>query len=429
MKANIPETDRKRVVIVGGGFGGLKLARLLAESEFEIVLIDKNNYHQFQPLFYQVATAGLEPSAIAFPFRKAFQNNKHMHIRITEVQSVNSKENYIITAIGRINYDYLILAIGADTNFFGNERIMANAMPMKSVSEALGIRNRILENYELALGTEDAEEQKALMNIVVVGGGPTGVEVSGTLAEMKMHILPKDYPELNFEYMQVSLIENSPRVLNSMSEVASTKARNYLEKLGVHVRTGTRVLDYDGKTVSLSDGSSLNTRMLVWAAGVAGNRLEGVPKEVLLPSNRIKVDRYNKVEGMENIYAIGDIACMTEEAYPKGHPMVAQPALQQAENLAKNLKNILHNKPLHPFHYKDLGSMATVGKNLAVVDLPYIKFQGFFAWLVWMFIHLMSIAGMKNRLMIFINWAWNYITYDQSLRLIIRPKNDRKVQS
>jgi NADH dehydrogenase len=426
MKANIPETGRKRVVIIGGGFGGLKLARLLAESEFEIVLIDKNNYHQFQPLFYQVATAGLEPSAIAFPFRKAFQGNKRMHIRITEVSSVNSKENYITTSIGRINYDFLVLAMGADTNFFGNERIMANAMPMKSVSEALGIRNRILENYELALGTEDKEEQKALMNIVVVGGGPTGVEVSGTLAEMKKHILPKDYPELNFDYMQVSLVESSPRVLNSMSDHASTKARAYLEKLGVHIRTGTRVKDYDGKTVSLSDGSELYTRMLVWAAGVAGNKLQGIPAEVLTPNNRIKVDRYNKVEGFENIFAIGDIAYMTEEAYPNGHPMVAQPAMQQAENLAKNLKNIINKKPLTQFHYKDLGSMATVGKNLAVVDLPRIKFQGFFAWLVWMFIHLMSIAGMKNRLLIFINWAWNYITYDQSLRLIIRPKNDRK---
>jgi len=426
MKANIPETGRKRVVIIGGGFGGLKLARLLAESEFEIVLIDKNNYHQFQPLFYQVATAGLEPSAIAFPFRKAFQGNKRMHIRITEVSSVNSKENYITTSIGRINYDFLVLAMGADTNFFGNERIMANAMPMKSVSEALGIRNRILENYELALGTEDKEEQKALMNIVVVGGGPTGVEVSGTLAEMKKHILPKDYPELNFDYMQVSLVESSPRVLNRVSDHASTKARAYLEKLGVHIRTGTRVKDYDGKTVSLSDGSELYTRMLVWAAGVAGNKLQGIPAEVLTPNNRIKVDRYNKVEGFENIFAIGDIAYMTEEAYPNGHPMVAQPAMQQAENLAKNLKNIINKKPLTQFHYKDLGSMATVGKNLAVVDLPRIKFQGFFAWLVWMFIHLMSIAGMKNRLLIFINWAWNYITYDQSLRLIIRPKNDRK---
>jgi NADH dehydrogenase len=425
MKANIEETDLKRVVIIGGGFGGLKLAKSLSKKEFQVVLIDRNNYHQFQPLFYQVATAGLEPSAIAFPFRKAFQGEKHMHIRITEVNSVNTKENYINTGIGRINYDFLVLAIGADTNFFGNQKIMAHAMPMKSVSEALGIRNKILENYELAIGTEDKEEQKALMNIVVVGGGPTGVEVSGTMAEMKKHILPKDYPELNFDYMQVSLVESSPRVLNSMSDIASKKATQYLQKLGVHIRTGISVKDYDGRTVTLADGGIINSRMLVWAAGVTGNKLEGVPDEALAPKNRIKVDAYSKVEGTDNIYAIGDIALMTEEKYPNGHPQVAQPAIQQAELLAKNLLNKIHNRPLIPFHYKDLGSMATVGKNLAVVDLPNFKFQGFFAWLVWMFIHLMSIVGIKNRLMIFINWVWNYITYDQSLRLIIRPK-DRK---
>ena len=425
MKANIEETDLKRVVIIGGGFGGLKLAKSLSKKEFQLVLIDRNNYHQFQPLFYQVATAGLEPSAIAFPFRKAFQGEKHMHIRITEVNSVNTKENYINTGIGRINYDFLVLATGVDTNFFGNQKIIANAMPMKSVSEALGIRNKILENYELAIGTEDKEEQKALMNIVVVGGGPTGVEVSGTLAEMKKHILPKDYPELNFDYMQVSLVESSPRVLNSMSDIASKKATQYLQKLGVHIFAGISVKDYDGRTVTLADGSIINSRMLLWAAGVTGNKLEGIPTEALAPKNRIKVDAYSKVEGTDNIYAIGDIALMTEEKYPNGHPQVAQPAIQQAELLAKNLLNRIHNKSLVPFHYKDLGSMATVGKNLAVVDLPRFKFQGFFAWLVWMFVHLMSIVGIKNRLFIFINWVWNYITYDQSLRLIIRPKDKK----
>ncbi len=423
MKANIPETKNKRVVIIGGGFGGLKVAKELSKTNYQVVLIDKNNYHQFQPLFYQVATAGLEPSAISFPFRKVFQGNNNIHIRITEVTSVNTKENYLNTGIGKINYDYLVLAIGADTNFFGNQKIMTHALPMKSVSEALDIRNRVLENYEKALGTEDKEEQQALMNIVVVGGGPTGVEVSGTLAEMKEYILPKDYPELDFKFMQVSLVESSPKVLNVMSPEASAKATKYLEKLGVRLRTNTSVKDYDGNIVTLSDGTTLNSRTLIWAAGVTGNKMEGIPAETLIRNNRIKVDRQNRVEGLENIYAIGDIAYMTEEAYPNGHPQVAQVAIQQAEKLAKNFKNLLNNKALELFKYKDLGSMATVGKNLAVVDLPYIKFQGFFAWLVWMFIHLMSIVGAKNRILIFINWAWNYVTYDQSLRLIIRSKN------
>jgi len=423
MKANIPETNQKRVVIIGGGFGGLKLVRDLAKSNYQVILIDKNNYHQFQPLFYQVATSGLEPSAIAFPFRKIFQGKENINIRITEVTSVNVKENYILTGIGKINYDFLVLAMGADTNFFGNEKIRAHALPMKSVSEALDIRNRVLENYEKALGTIDKEEQQALMNIVVVGGGPTGVEVSGTLAEMKKHVLPKDYPELDFKYMQVSLVESSGKVLSVMSEAASAKAELYLKKLDVHIRTNTSVKDYDGKTVLLSDGTTLLSRTLIWAAGVTCNKLEGIPPELLIRNSRIKIDRYNKIEGIGNIFAIGDIAFMTEEKYPNGHPQVAQTAIQQAERLAKNLKNLSNNKALVNFHYKDLGSLATVGKNLAVADLPFVKFQGFFAWLVWMFVHLMSIVGIKNRIFIFINWAWSYVTYDQSLRLILRSKN------
>lgn len=424
MKANIPETNLKRVVIIGGGFGGLKLARNLSGSNFQVVLIDKNNYHQFQPLFYQVATAGLEPSAISFPFRKAFQDSKNIYIRLAEVMSVVSAENFINTGIGKINYDFLVLAMGADTNFFGNQKIMDHAMPMKSVSEALNIRNKILENYEKALGTEDKEQQRAMMNIVVVGGGPTGVEVSGTLAEMKKTILPKDFRELDFSFMQVSLIEGTSKLLSAMSAAASQKAKKYLEKLNVNILLETRVIDYDGKTVRLSNGTILKSETLIWAAGVTSNKLEGIPAGILVANGRIKVNSLNKVAGFENIFAIGDIAFMTERKYSKGHPQVAQVAIQQAENLAKNLKNIIRNNPLILFHYKDLGSMATVGRNLAVVDLPFIKFQGFFAWLMWMFVHLMSIVGIKNRLLIFINWAWNYVTYDQSLRLIIRPKKN-----
>lgn len=422
MEANINKTNQKRVIIIGGGFGGLKLARELSSSNFQVVLIDKNNYHQFQPLFYQVATAGLEPSAISFPFRKVFQKASNVHVRVAEVSRIDAAANRIQTSIGEIEYDYLILAIGADTNFFGNQNMMKHAMPMKSVSEALSIRNTILENYEKALVTTDEQEKQALMNIVIVGGGPTGVEVAGTLAEMKKTVLPKDYPELDFSLMQVHLLEGSGRVLASMSEIASEKAKQYLIDLGVDVSLNARVTDYDGNTVTLTDSPAIHTRTLVWAAGVTGNKIEGLSPEVISRGNRILVDTTNKVNGYSNIFAIGDIALMKDEAYPNGHPQVAQVAIQQGELLAKNLKALSAGKAMKEFKYKDLGSMATVGRNKAVVDLPNIKFQGFFAWMVWMFIHLMSIVGIKNRLLIFINWAWNYITYDQSLRLIIKPK-------
>ena len=427
MKANIPESKQKRVVIIGGGFGGLKLARKLAKQDFQVVLLDKNNYHQFQPLFYQVATAGLEPSAISFPFRKVFQQLDNVFIRLVEVTAVNKEESLVESSIGDISYDFLVVAIGADTNFFGNANIAANSLPMKSIAEALAIRNKILQNYEDALSISDAREQQAYMNIVVVGGGPTGVEVAGTLAEMKKHILPKDFPELQFDKMQIHLLEASPKLLANLSEKSSEKSKKYLDALGVKVTLNARVKDYDGEHISMEDGSSINTKTLIWAAGVIANTLKGIPGEALVRGNRIKVDRYNKVEGCDNIFALGDVAFMTEEAYASGHPQVAQVAMQQGENLAQNLVRIAQGKELKPFAYKDLGSMATVGRNLAVVDLPFMKTQGFFAWLIWMFVHLMSIVGTKNRLLIFINWAWNYITYDQSLRLIIRTSKKEKL--
>ena len=427
MKANIPESKQKRVVIIGGGFGGLKLARKLAKQDFQVVLLDKNNYHQFQPLFYQVATAGLEPSAISFPFRKVFQQLDNVFIRLVEVTAVNKEESLVESSIGDISYDFLVVAIGADTNFFGNANIAANSLPMKSIAEALAIRNKILQNYEDALSISDAQEQQAYMNIVVVGGGPTGVEVAGTLAEMKKHILPKDFPELQFDKMQIHLLEASPKLLANLSEKSSEKSKKYLDALGVKVTLNARVKDYDGEHISMEDGSSINTKTLIWAAGVIANTLKGIPSEALVRGNRIKVDRFNKVEGCDNIFALGDVAFMTEEAYANGHPQVAQVAMQQGENLAQNLVRIAQGKELKPFTYKDLGSMATVGRNLAVVDLPFMKTQGFFAWLIWMFVHLMSIVGTKNRLLIFINWAWNYITYDQSLRLIIRTSKKEKL--
>jgi NADH dehydrogenase len=425
MKANLPETNQKRIVIIGGGFGGLKLARKLSNTDYQVILIDKNNYHQFQPLFYQVATAGLEPSSISFPFRKIFQKSTNVLIRVAEITRIVPEKNQLESNIGIINYDYLVIAIGADTNFFGNKQIMQHAIPMKSVGEALTLRNTILQNYENAVLVDDAAERQGLMNVVVVGGGPTGVEVSGTLAEMKNQVLPKDYPELDFKMMQVYLLEGSPKILGSFSEQASHKAKEYLLKLGVNLQCNARVKDYDGKIISLEDGSVIRTNTLVWAAGIIGNKLDGLNAQVIGKGNRIEVDRYNKVMGYANIYAIGDVAIMKEDAYPNGHPQVAQVAIQQGDLLATNFLSMIAGKSLKPFTYKDLGSMATIGRNKAVADLGKIKFQGFFAWMIWMFVHLMSIVGIKNRVVIFINWAWNYITFDQSLRLILKAKTTK----
>lgn len=426
MTPNIPETTKKRVVIIGAGFGGLKIARDLADSEdFQIVLIDKNNYHQFQPLFYQVATAGLEPSAISFPLRLAFHYYKDVHVRITEVTELRTDSQEIITQLGTISYDYLILAIGADTNFFGQKNIQEKALPMKSVGEALGLRNRLLENFENALVSDSDDVRQGLMTVVVVGGGPTGVEVSGTLAEMKRHVLPKDYPELDFDLMKVYIVESGGELLGPMSKNAQIKSKEYLEQLGVNVFLNTRVTDFDGKYAYLNNGEKIRTNNLVWAAGIKANFIEGLNPEILARGGRIKVNRYNQIEGHQNIFAIGDVAFMIEDAYPNGHPQVAQPAIQQGKLLSKNLPRLLRGNPLEEFTYKDLGSMATVGRNLAVVDLPFWRFQGFFAWLTWMFVHLMSIVGVKNRLLIFINWLWNYVTYDQSLRLIIKQKSPK----
>ncbi len=423
MKINIPESDKKRIVIVGGGFAGLKLAlRLARRSEYQVVLLDKNNYHQFQPLFYQVAMAGLEPSSIVFPLRKAFRKSEDVYIRVTEVLAVHTDRKQLETALGICNYDYLVLAVGAETNFFGNEQVARFAIPMKSVSEALFLRNRILSDFEKALSTTDYDERQGLMDIVVVGGGPTGVEVSGALAEMKRYVFPKDYPELNTDEIDIYLVEGNSQLLKGMSEKSSQRSLEFLIQLGVKVRLNTAVKDFDGEYVYLSGGETIRARKVIWAAGVAGSKLRGVPEASLARGNRIKVNRFSQVEGLENVYAIGDIAYMEEEAYPHGHPQVAQAAIQQAGRLAENFSRLHRGQALLPFSYKDLGSMATIGRNRAVVDLPRIKFQGAFAWLVWLFVHLFQILGVKNKVFIFLNWVWNYVTYDQSLRLIIRPR-------
>jgi len=428
MKANITETDKKRIVIIGGGFGGLRLLRDMVDSDYQVVLVDRNNFHQFQPLFYQVATAGLEPSAIAFPFRKFFQSLKNVHIRVAEVERVSPDENCIFTSIGRINYDYLVLATGANTNFMGNQHFIDFAYPMKSVSEAVALRNNILENFERALTSIDPDEKAGLMNLAIVGGGPTGVELAGALAEMKNFILPKDYPELDFSKMKIYLIEAGGKLLKGMSDISSKKAYDYLTNLGVEIHLHTRVTEYDRKNIILDKTKKLRTDTFIWTAGVRGNSLDGIPSDLLVSNNRYKVDKTNKLEAYENIYAIGDICCVDDEEFPDGHPQVAQVAIQQAKLLAFNFKRISKRKPLQFFRYRDLGSMATVGRHLAVVDLPGFRFQGFFAWLFWMFVHLMSIVGVKNRLLIFINWLWNYVTYDQSLRLIIKPAKRNSIK-
>lgn len=406
----------KRIVIIGGGFAGLKLARELKNSGDEIWLIDKHNFHQFQPLFYQVATSGLEASSISFPLRKVFQNNKNIHLRVAEVTKVNPDQNSIDTSVGEIKYDKLILATGATTNFFGNATIEKNAIPMKSVNEALYLRNTLLQNFEDALSANE-EEKQSLLNIVVVGGGPTGVEVSGALAEMKKNILPKDYPELDFSKMNIYLIESGPKTLGAMSEQASAKSKEYLEQLGVNVWTSTLVKNFDGNVVELGNGKTIPTKTVVWGAGIIGNNIAGIPESSITRGNRFLVNRTNLIEGCTNIYAIGDIALMKTEKFPNGHPQIATVAIEQGKHLAKNIKNNSNT----PYEYSDKGTMATVGKHLAVVDLPGLKFQGFLAWLFWMFLHLMLILGVKNKLLIFVNWLWKYFTSDQSLRLIIKP--------
>ncbi len=424
MTPNIPQTDRKRVVIVGAGFGGLRLARMLAHRrEFQVVLINRTNYHEFQPLYYQVATAGLEANSILFPLRAIFGGCENVHIRVTNVAGVRTVDKTVDTDLGPITYDYLVMATGADTNFFGQQNIIEKALPMKSVSEAIALRNRILQNFEDALSVETLDERDGLMDVVVVGGGPTGVELCGTLAEMKRTVLPSDYPELDFNMMQIYLIESGGELLGPMSENSHKKSEQYLRDLGVIVRLNTRVKDFDGKTVFMNDGTTLRSNNLIWAAGVKASPLAGLPPEVVGRGGRVTVNRFSQIQGFTDVFAIGDVAMMAEgEVWPTGHPQVAQPAIQQGKLLGKNLIHLLKNQPMQAFTYSDLGTMATIGRGLAVVDLPYLKFSGVLAWLTWLMVHLMAIVGVKNRLLILINWMWNYLSYDNSLRLIIRQK-------
>jgi len=423
---NIPSSTFPKIVIVGAGFGGLKLAMKLMGKDFQVILIDKHNYHQFQPLFYQVATAGLEPSAISFPLRKIFHSSKNVTFRMTQVDYFDAPQKRVFTDSGYIDYDYLVMAMGADTNYFGNKNIEDFSSPMKSVSEALYIRNKIISNYERAINIAKVDDRKSLMNMVIVGGGPTGVELAGAMADLRNTVLPKDYPELNFLNMQIVLIEAGPELLGPMSKEAKDSALKYLKELGVQVMLKTMVKDYDGNVVTLADKEPIHTQTLLWAAGIKPNRIGGLEDAQYAPNGRIMVDQFSEIKGCPGVYALGDISLMIDEEYPKGHPQVAQVAIQQAHNLAHNFHREASNKEFRPFHYTDLGSMATVGRKLAVVDLPFIKFQGFLAWLTWLFVHLMAILGVKNKVFIFLDWSWNYLSFDPSLRLLIKPRYVRE---
>ncbi len=415
-----------KIVIIGGGFAGLKLTRKLNNKpNVEVTLIDKYNYHQFQPLFYQVATASLDASNISFPLRKAFQGSKNVHIRLASVTAIDTVRNCIKTDTEDIDYDLLVLATGCDTNFFGNKQMQALALPMKSTVEALRLRHHLIQNFEDAIvWRAKPEELKKYMSVVVVGGGPTGVELSGAIAEMRNKILPKDYPELDFSIMKIFLIEGSPKTLGVMSEKSSEHSCEYLHELGVTVINNTVVKEYDGNKVTLSTGETIDTKTVIWAAGVKGNIPAGIDSGLIVKGNRIKVDRYNKVLGLNNVYAVGDIASMETPKYPTGHPQVANVAITQAKLLGDNLLklSIGSKEPMHEYEYEDKGSMATVGRNRAVVDIPHpkIHFGGFLAWFIWMSLHLFLIVGVKNRIQIFINWMYKYVTFDQNLRLLFR---------
>jgi NADH dehydrogenase len=413
---------KKEIVVIGGGFAGVQFIENIDTDLYNVTLIDKLNHHQFQPLFYQVATSQLEPSSISFPFRKIFQNKKSLQIRMAEVLRIETNNSIVVTNIGNFNYDELVIATGCGNNFFCNQEIKNNALTLKSTAEAIDVRNHILRNFEDVISAADSEKE-SLMNIVIVGGGPTGVELAGAFAEIKRNILPKDYPGIDFSKLNIILVEGSKSTLSSMSKNAQKASVAYVKEMGVTLRTELFVKNYDGAIVTLSNGEIIKTKSLIWAAGVTGNFIEGIGKEVIAKGNRIIVDRYNLVQNTSNIYALGDIAFMTTPKYPNGHPQLANVAINQAKNLAKNFKLKAQNKVQTAFEYKDLGSMATIGKHKAVVDLTFYQFSGYLAWFIWMFLHLMLILSVKNKLIIFINWAWNYFTKDTSLRLIFTQKN------
>ena len=423
---NIPTSKKPRVVIIGGGFAGIALAKKLKNKNVQVVLLDKHNYHTFQPLLYQVATGGLEAGSIAYPIRKVIQEYPDFYFRLTSVKEIDTVNQKIISEIGDLNYDYLVIATGSKTNYFGNKEIERNAMSMKTIPQSLNIRSLILENFEQAVLIKEEVDRNMLINFVLVGGGPTGVELAGALAEMKKAILQKDYPDLDIDKMQINLIQSGDRILNTMSEQSSVAAEKFLLDLGVKIWKNVRVTNYDGRTISTNTDLTFDSATVIWTAGVQGAKVNGLDAKSLIEKvDRIRVNQYNQVVGYDTIFAIGDICSMETENYPQGHPMMAQPAMQQGKLLGENLVKLIHKKAMTAFEYNDKGSMATIGRNLAVVDLPHYHFSGVFAWFVWMFVHLFSLIGFKNKAVVFLNWVYNYIKFDREGRLIIRPFKKR----
>lgn len=432
MSINIQRNQKKRVVIVGGGLGGLRLAEDLYGSGMQVVLIDKNNFHQFPPLIYQIASAGIDPSSISFPFRQIFRKRKDFYFRMAEARMVDTEKKILQTSIGKIDYDYLVLAAGATTNFFGNKNIEEWAIPMKTVPEAMGLRNALLSNLERALTCATEEERQELLNVVIVGGGATGVEIAGALAEMRRYVIPYDYPDMDSSLMHIYLIEAGDRLLAGLSQESSQKAYEFLKSMGVDIQFGKMVTDYRDHKVIMKDGTEIPTRTFLWVSGIRANAMPGIDESHLGRGFRFKVDEYNRISGVEDVFAIGDQCLQTSDAaYPNGHPQVAQVAIQQAKNLAKNLKLInqgADSSALTAFHYKNLGSMATIGRNKAVVEIGKFRSQGFFAWVLWLVVHLRSILGVKNKMMVLLNWLWKYVSYNDSIRMITYATKPREVE-
>ena len=432
MSINIQRNQKKRVVIVGGGLGGLRLAEDLYGSGMQVVLIDKNNFHQFPPLIYQIASAGIDPSSISFPFRQIFRKRKDFYFRMAEARMVDTEKKILQTSIGKIDYDYLVLAAGATTNFFGNKNIEEWAIPMKTVPEAMGLRNALLSNFERALTCATEEERQELLNVVIVGGGATGVEIAGALAEMRRYVIPYDYPDMDSSLMHIYLIEAGDRLLAGLSQESSQKAYEFLKSMGVDIQFGKMVTDYRDHKVVMKDGTEIPTRTFLWVSGIRANAMPGIDESHLGRGFRFKVDEYNRIPGIEDVFVIGDQCLQTSDAaYPNGHPQVAQVAIQQAKNLAKNLKKIANgadNSQLTAFRYKNLGSMATIGRNKAVVEIGKFRSQGFFAWVLWLVVHLRSILGVKNKMMVLLNWLWKYVSYNDSIRMITYATKPREVE-
>ncbi len=426
MCANIPKTAYPRIVVIGAGFAGIEFIKRLNNEKVQIVLLDRHNYHTFQPLLYQVATGVLEPDAIAYPIRKIFKKQTNFLFRMAAVVSIDTQKKTVETSIGNIDYDELVIATGSKTNYFGLKDFEANAVPMKSIPESLNLRSMLLQNFEEALLVTNEAKREAMINIAIVGGGPTGVELAGTIAEMKHHIFSKEYPELLIDSMQIHVIDKLPRLLSAMSAVASQKSQEFLAELGVMISLDTEVKSYDGAKLELSNGKTISTRTVIWAAGVAGSVIPGVPEQGVIRS-RYKVDLFNQVAGCDNVYAIGDVAAVITDETPNGHPMLAPVAMQQGKLLADNLLRKVANKPLVPFEFKNPGVMATIGRKKAVVDMSFIKFHGFIAWVLWLLVHIMALVGFKNKIVTFVNWMWHYFSYDPGLRLIIRPYKKKKV--